>query len=94
MYTGGYVNEFEVILAAGNGDLGQVRWTTFIFWALMIIIALVAIKVQLDNRTQALDAFQYKFRGPAQQLNYDSIRDRAQKLGGRDSESGYFNERR
>ena len=83
-----------MILAAGNGDLGQVRWTTFIFWALMIIIALVAIKVQLDNRSQALDAFQYKFRGPAQQLNYDNIRDRAQKLGGRDSESGYFNERR
>ena len=45
MYTGGYVNEFEVILAASNGDLGAVRWTTFLFWGLMIIIALVAIKV-------------------------------------------------
>ena len=65
MYTGGYVNEFEVILAASNGDLGAVRWTTFLFWGLMIIIALVAIKVQLDNRSTALDAFQYKFRSPA-----------------------------
>ena len=94
MYTGGYVNEFEVFMAAGNGDLGQVRWTTFLFWALMVIIAIVAIKVQMDNRSTALDAFQYKFRGPAQAMQYDQIRERAQRLSGRDSESGYFGARR
>jgi hypothetical protein len=77
MYTGGYVNEFEVILAASNGDLGLVRWTTFLFWALMIIVAIVSTKVQLASRTTALDAFQYKFRGGAPPASYDSIRERA-----------------
>mmetsp|Transcript_37908 Transcript_37908/g.46177 ORF Transcript_37908/g.46177 Transcript_37908/m.46177 type:complete len:253 (-) Transcript_37908:214-972(-) len=77
MYTGGYVNEFEVILAASNGDLGLVRWTTFLFWALMIIVAIVSTKIQLASRTTALDAFQYKFRGGAPPASYDSIRERA-----------------
>ena len=93
MYTGGYVNEFEVIMAAGNGDISQVRGWTFFFWALMIIIALVAIKVQLDNRSTNLDAFQYKARSDGQRMNYDMIMNRAQK-GGRDSENAYFNGRR
>lgn len=57
MYTGGYVNEFEVLMASENGDISQVRWTTFLFWALMIIMAIVGIKAQLGMRTDTIDAF-------------------------------------
>ena len=97
MFTGGYVNEVEVIMATQNGDIYQIRWTTFLFWALMIIIALVAINVQLSNRSTALDAFQYKFRGGVPPQNYDNIRERAQRGSGRDSEGpggrSFYNDR-
>ena len=76
MYTGGYVNEFEVIMASSNGDLGEVRWTTFLFWAFMIITALAGIKTQLANRTETIDAFNelnFKGRG-GQPSSYDMIR--------------------
>lgn len=35
MYTGGYVNEFTVLMATNNGDLGDVEWTVYLFWILM-----------------------------------------------------------
>jgi len=57
MYTGGYVNEFEVILANSNGDIGQVQWTTFFFWGLMVVMAIVGVLLQLGNRTAQKEAF-------------------------------------
>ena len=54
MYTGGYVNEIEVLMASSNGDIGQVRWTTFLFWALMVITAFSGIKAQLANRKETI----------------------------------------
>lgn len=66
MYTGGYVNEIEVLMASSNGDIGQVRWTTFLFWALMVITAFSGIKAQLANRKETIEAFNdlnFKGRG-------------------------------
>ena len=66
MYTGGYVNEIEVLMASSNGDIGQVRWTTFLFWALMVITAFSGIKPQLANRKETIEAFNdlnFKGRG-------------------------------
>lgn len=56
MYTGGYVNEFEVIMASNNGDIGQVRWTTFFFWGLMVVMAISGVIMQLGNRKAKADA--------------------------------------
>ena len=44
MYTGGYVNEFTVVLATSNGDIGEVKWTMILYWVLMILLALFSIK--------------------------------------------------
>lgn len=66
MYTGGYVNEIEVLMASSNGDITQVRWTTFLFWALMVITAFSGIKAQLANRKETIEAFNdlnFKGRG-------------------------------
>ena len=66
MYTGGYVNEFEVIMASSNGDIRQVRWTTFLFWGLMIVMAITGIILQLGNRKTTKEAFnnmEYNNRG-------------------------------
>ena len=43
MYTGGYVNEFTVILATNNGDLGEIKWTMILYWILMVLMAISGI---------------------------------------------------
>jgi hypothetical protein len=60
MYVGGYVNEFEVIMATNNGDLSEVKWSVYAYWAIIFIMAVVAIKAQLDDRTTHLEAYAYK----------------------------------
>lgn len=45
MYTGGYVNEFEVYMASSNGDISEIRRMTFMFWGIMAVLALVGIAV-------------------------------------------------
>lgn len=47
LYAGGYVDEFTVILTSGNGDLGEVKWTVILYWALMGLLALASIHSQL-----------------------------------------------
>lgn len=51
MFTGGYVNEFTVVLATSNGDIGEIKWTQILFWILMILLALGSINAQLKDRT-------------------------------------------
>ena len=61
MYTGGYVNEFTIIMATNNGDLGEIKWTMILFWVIMVIFAMSSINAQLKDRRQHLEAYQYKF---------------------------------
>ena len=66
MYTGGYVNEFEIVMASENGDLGEVRWTMYLYWVLMILMAIASIKMQLEDRQVRLNAFKYgSLKGPS-----------------------------
>lgn len=60
MYTGGYVNEFEIIMGSSNGDLGEMRWSTYLFWVLMVLLAIVSIKAQLDDRALRLTVIERK----------------------------------
>ena len=48
-------------LAAGNGDLGEVRWTVILYWVVMIILAVASINSQLQDRKMNLEAYEYKF---------------------------------
>ncbi len=82
MYTGFYVNEFEVIMATNNGDLGEVKWTVYAYWGLMVILAVVAIKAQLEDRKTHLEAYAYKHHNNAQFESYRSMRERITRLGG------------
>jgi len=82
MYTGGYVNEFTVILAGENGDLGEVKWTQMLFWILMVLLAFGSVKAQLDDRKTHLEAYKYKSHDSARYENYRSMRERITRLGG------------
>ena len=82
MYTGGYVNEFEVIMATNNGDIGEVKWTTMLYWILMLLLAIGSIKAQLDDRKLHLEAYQYKYHNGGQHLeSYRTMRERITRFG-------------
>ena len=82
MYTGGYVNEFTVVLATTNGDIGDIKWTMILYWVLMVLLALISINAQLKDRRLNLEAYAYKKNSHAQFENYRSMRERITRLGG------------
>ena len=83
MYAGGYVNEFDVVMASNNGDIGEVRWTVWLYWVCMVLLLLISIKAQFEDRKTHLEAYQYKFHNNARFENYRSMRERITRLGGR-----------
>ena len=83
MYTKGYVNEFEVVMATNNGDISEVAWTMWLYWVLMLGLAFGGIKAQLEDRKKHLEAYQYKFRSDYAQLeSYRSMREGIARLKG------------
>ena len=60
MLTGGYTNEFEVVMAGQNGELGQVKWTMYIFWIAMVLMAIIGMNVQISQRNELLNAQKMK----------------------------------
>ena len=65
MYTGGYVNEFTVVLASQGGDINEIRWTMWLFWILMALCAIGSIQMQLNDRATNLNAYKYKHHNNA-----------------------------
>jgi len=55
------VDEFTVVFATQNGDIGEVRWTVYLYWGLMVIAAGASIFLQFRDRKQHLEAYAYKF---------------------------------
>ena len=82
MFTGGYVDEYTIILASQNSELGDVQWTQIFFWVLMGLLALVSVNMQLKDRSSHLEAYAYKKNNHAQFENYRSMRERITRLGG------------
>jgi len=92
MYLGGYVNEFEVIMATNNGDLREVKWTVYAYWAFMILFAIVAVKAQLTDRKSHLEAYTYKQRADSSLATYHSMRESITRLpADHDSQDGDMN---
>ena len=61
MLAGGYTNEFELVMASQQGELGQVKWSMWLYWILMFICILGGLNYQLDDRRKHMEA--YKFKG-------------------------------
>ena len=55
------MDEFTVVLATQNGDIGEVRWTVYLYWALVVIAAGASIFLQYKDRKLHLEAYSYKF---------------------------------
>ena len=91
MYFGGYVNEFTVVLATQNGDLGEIRWTMFLYWAFMILLAAISIHAQLKDRAEHLEAYSYKKNLHANYQSYRHMSERIHRMGAgqRDDDSDY-----
>lgn len=71
------MDEFTVVLASGNGDLGEVKWTVILYWVLMGVLAIASIHAQLTDRTLHLEAEKYKNYSNAE---YNSYQQRSKSL--------------
>ena len=60
-----------------------------LYWVLMILLALISIKTQLNDRTLNLEAYAYKRNSHAQFENYRSMRERITRLGGHRENNEY-----
>ena len=74
------MDEFTVVLATQNGDIGEVRWTVYLYWALVVIAAGASIFLQYKDRKQHLEAYAYKFRS---NTSYKSMSDRILRSSGK-----------
>jgi hypothetical protein len=89
MYTGGYVDEFTVILATSNGDLSELKWAMYLYWILMVLMAMGSIWAQLKDRREHLEAYAYKFHANTQFETYRSMRERITRFSGNSQNQGY-----
>jgi hypothetical protein len=76
------VDEFTVVMATQNGDIAEVPWTVYLFWALMVILAGASIRSQFKDRKEHLEAYSYKFHANTQFETYKSMRERVTRFSG------------
>ena len=77
------MDEFTVVLATQNGDIGEVRWTVYLYWALVVIAAGASIFLQYIDRKQHLEAYAYKFHSYTKLESYKSMHDRILRSSGK-----------
>ena len=60
MYSGGFINEFELVLAIKNGEIRLVPTMMYVFIAIILIIAIFAMLAQISDRRHHLEMYRYK----------------------------------
>ena len=63
-------------MASKNGELTQVHWQMWIYWIVMILLALIGINVQLADRRKHMEAYVLKGYYNANMESYKSAHDR------------------
>ena len=71
-----------MVMATQNGDIAEVTWTVYLFWALMIILAGASVRSQFKDRREHLEAYAYKFHANTQFETYKSMRERVTRFSG------------
>ena len=60
MYAGGFINEFELVIATKNGEIGQVSVMMWIYIAFILLIAIFGMLGQISDRKRHLEMYSYK----------------------------------
>lgn len=60
MYAGGFINEFELVMATNNGEIGELTTMMYIYIGLIILIAICGMRGQIKDRAHHLEMYSYK----------------------------------
>ena len=80
MYAGGFINEFEIVMATNNGEIGELTTMMYIYLGLIVVIAIAGMRGQLKDRQHHLEMYSYKGHFNTQYTDYKTMR---QKYSGR-----------
>jgi len=80
MYAGGFINEFEIVMATNNGEIGELSVMMYIYLGLIVMIAWCGMRGQIKDRAHHLEMYSYKGHFNTQYTDYKTMR---QKYSGR-----------
>jgi len=60
MYAGGFINEFEIVMATNNGEIGELTFMMWIYISAIILIAFCGMRGQIKDRAHHLEMYSYK----------------------------------
>lgn len=74
MYAGGFVNEFEIIMATNNGEISELSGMMWVYIALIVLIAWAGMRGQIKDRAHHLEMYSYKGHFNTQYTDYKTMR--------------------
>jgi len=74
MYAGGFVNEFEIIMATNNGEISELSGMMWVYVALIVLIAWAGMRGQIKDRAHHLEMYSYKGHFNTQYTDYKTMR--------------------
>ena len=80
MYAGGFINEFEIVMATNNGEINELSTMMYIYIALILLIGICGMRGQIKDRAHHLEMYSYRGHFNTQYTDYKTMR---QKYSGR-----------
>ena len=74
MYAGGFINEFEIVMATNNGEIGELTTMMYIYIGLILLIGFCGMRGQIKDRAHHLEMYSYKGHFNTQYTDYKTMR--------------------
>ena len=82
MYAGGFINEFEIVMATNNGEIGELTIMMWIYIPAILLIAFCGMRNQIKDRAHHLEMYSYKGHFNTQYTDYKTMRAKYSGRGG------------
>ena len=82
MYAGGFINEFEIVMATNNGEIGELTIMMWIYISAILLIAFCGMRNQIKDRAHHLEMYSYKGHFNTQYTDYKTMRAKYSGKGG------------
>jgi len=60
MYAGGFINEFELVMATNNGEINELTVMMWIYISAILLIGFCGMRAQIKDRSHHLEMYSYK----------------------------------
>jgi len=60
MYAGGFINEFELVMATNNGEINELTVMMWIYISAILLIGFCGMRAQIKDRAHHLEMYSYK----------------------------------